>query len=264
MAMTTSRRDAQPPALGFQRQARKKRAVAHEHRRLQLVEPGHDRLERQADGEEMPSVVPGGECLAERGRDVRRAGGRHDGDDAGRAGEGRVSAPVPSLEAHVRRIADRPRVPSVHVDTSLARRAAGGDDLELAQQMVPGAAVEVVFAEASGQARVGHDGSRSCPSDRSWSSPADRRWRDQRARRCRDPRAAADATTTVPPPSSAAHAARPSAPLGGERAANRSGRRTREPTARRPPRGRHAARSVRRRCVPRSSTRSAASQPSEG
>ncbi len=153
----TSRRDAQPPALGFEGEAREKRAVAHEHGRLPLVQPGHDRLERQVDGEEMPSVVAGGERLAERRRDVRRAGGRHDADDAWDPCKVRVSTPVASLEAHVRRIADRPRVPPVDVHTSRAGRAAGGDDLELVQQMVPRAAIEVVFTEASGKARVGHD-----------------------------------------------------------------------------------------------------------
>ena len=103
--------------------ARQERAVAHEDRRLEFVQPGHDRLDREVDGEEMASVIPGGEGLAERRRDVRRAGGRHDADHPWGVRKGRVSAPVPSLEADVRRVAGRPGVPPVDEDASRAGRA---------------------------------------------------------------------------------------------------------------------------------------------
>ena len=149
-------------------------------------------------------------------------------------------APVPSLEADVRRVAGRPRVPAVDVDASRAGRAAGGHDLELAQQVVPGAAIQVLFAQASGEARVGHhrvevvhqiglghhrqidDGTSRQRGDVEPSSrlPMPRRpfhRRIEQGSKC-------DRTL-----------------LFEARRANRCGRRSREPTARRPPHGRLGA-----------------------
>ena len=153
-----SRGDVQAAALGFHRQARKKGAVGHEHRWLQLVEPVDDLLEPAIDGEQMPRVITGRERLAQRGGDVRWAGGGHDGDHTADLCQRRIEAPVPGLEADVRRVAGRPRLPSVDEHTTQARRASGGDDLELVQQMVARVLVEMVFAQLSGQAGIGDDG----------------------------------------------------------------------------------------------------------
>ena len=153
-----SRRDVQAAALGFHRQAWKKGAVGHEHRWLQLVEPVDDLLEPEIDGEQMPCMITGRERLAQRGGDVRWAGGGHDGDHTADLCKRRIEAPLPGLEADVRRVAGRPRLPSVDEHPTEARRAAGGDDLELAQQMVSGVLVEMVFAQLSGQAGIGDDG----------------------------------------------------------------------------------------------------------
>ena len=150
--------DVQTAALGFHRQAWKKGAVGHEHRWLQLVEPVDDLLEREVDGEQMPCVITGRERLAQRRGDVRRAGGGHDGDHTGDLGQRRIEAPVPGLEADVRRVASRPRLPAVGEHPTQARRAAGGHDLELVHQMVAGVLVEMVFAQASRQAGIGDDG----------------------------------------------------------------------------------------------------------
>jgi hypothetical protein len=90
-----SRRDVQAAALGFHRQARKKGAVGHEHRWLQLVKPVDDLLEPEIDGEQMPPMNTGRERLAQRRGDVCGAGGGHDGDDTGDLCKRRIEAPLP-------------------------------------------------------------------------------------------------------------------------------------------------------------------------
>ena len=102
-------------------------------------------------------------------------------DDAWDSGKGRVSCSSPESGSGRSTRSSRPRVPAVDVDASRAGRAAGGDDLELAQQMVPGAAIEVRLRTGVGRGACRSRPRRSCPSGRSWSSPADRRWRDQTA-----------------------------------------------------------------------------------
>ena len=77
------------------------------------LSPFDDLLEPETDGEQMPRVITGRERLAQRGGDVRRAGGGDDGDDTADLCQRRIEAPLPGLEADVRRVAGRPRLPSV-------------------------------------------------------------------------------------------------------------------------------------------------------
>ena len=100
--------------------------------------------------------------------------------------------------------------------------------------MIPGAPIEVVLTQLSTEARVGHDGVESSPSDRSWSSPGGRRCRDRRAPRCPPLRVACDATANDRLRPTAKPVTHPYAPPGDDPAALRFATRTPAANARRP------------------------------
>jgi hypothetical protein len=156
--MTRARRDDQPAGPGFGGQMRQERAVAHQDGRLQVVEPGHDRLHRLADREQLPEAARRRERPRDRRRQVRRAGG---GDHRGHPlhrGQRRVAGPISLLKPHDRGVADRPRLPAVDEHAPLATRPPGRHDTVLAEEVAgSGALVKVRFAQSPADPPVGHD-----------------------------------------------------------------------------------------------------------
>ncbi len=82
----------------------------------------------------------------------------HDRGHAGNVGELRIAEPVPHLEANDGQVADRPRFPAVDEHASLTARAAGGDDVELVEEIrVADETLQVVSHTRPAKTPIGDD-----------------------------------------------------------------------------------------------------------